>query len=269
MGFAQDNGYTPEDIAAIMSSLREGINAQFGTTYTVDNFAGTNFYKYFYALAQRIQSGEIKTSEIFTKLQQYFVITNEKISRPVVTSPGLIEKLETEGYIASLKPMIDADAGKISVCVDVDDADPDYAATKLDICTIIKDSTVAGCVTQGDQVESLTLTNGQSFDFKYALPDRVEVLLRLTVTLSENNQVVIKSPEDQKQALIDNIAAKYRLGKNFEPQRYFSVVDAPWAESVLLEWSDDDGANYHSTVFNAEFDDLFDVLLENIELVEA
>src|ERR1044072_8875219 len=112
MGFAQDNGYAPEDIAAIMSSLREGINAQFGTTYTVDNFAGTNFYKYFYALAQRIQSGEIKTSEIFTKLQQYFVITNEKISRPVVTSPGLIEKLETEGYIASLKPMIDADAGK-------------------------------------------------------------------------------------------------------------------------------------------------------------
>ena len=37
---------------------------------------GTNFYKYFYALAQRIQTNEIKTSEIFLKLQDYFKYTN-------------------------------------------------------------------------------------------------------------------------------------------------------------------------------------------------
>jgi hypothetical protein len=268
MGFAQESGYVPVDIATIMLSIMNNINTQFGTSYTADNFVGTNFYKYFYALAQKHQENEIKTAEIFLKLQQYFEITNELISRPVVTNPGLVEKLAAEGYIASVKPMIDADAGKIHICVDVDDADPDYAATKLAICTIIKDSTVAGAVTQGSESETIVLSNGQSFDFKFALPDPTPVLLRLTTTLSDNNQVVILSPEEQKQLLMDNIAARYRLGKNFEPQRYFSLTDAPWASDVLLEWSDDAGSNYYSTVFDAEFDDLFTFGLEDIELVE-
>ena len=33
---------------------------------------GTNFYKYFYALMQRLQENEIRTSEIVLKIQQYF-----------------------------------------------------------------------------------------------------------------------------------------------------------------------------------------------------
>jgi hypothetical protein len=269
MGFAKENGYTPVSIETIMSSIMTNINTQFGTTYTNETFVGTNFYKYFYALAQELQESEVLTSEIFAKLQDYFRVTNERISRPVATAPGILEKLETEGYIASVKAPIDGDAGKIFVCVNVDDGDDDYAETKLDICNIIRDSIAAGIVSQGDQVESIVLTNGQSFDFKYALPDPTEVLLRLTITTSENNQVVIQTPEEIKQKLMDNIEERYRLGKNFEPQRYFSVVDAPWASDVLLEWSDDAGSNYYDTVFDAAFDDLFVVLLENIELIEA
>jgi hypothetical protein len=90
----------------------------------------------------------------------------------------------------------------------------------------------------------------------------------LTITLSENNQAVIKSPEEIKAALLVNIAAKYRLGRNFEPQRYFSVVDAPWASDVLLEWSDDN-ATWHDEVFDAAFDDLFECDLADITLIEA
>jgi hypothetical protein len=269
MPFSQEAGYTPSTIQTIMDSLMVNINTQFGTTYTSESFVGTNFYKYFYALAQKLQANEISTSEIFAKLQQYIAITNERISRPVVTSPGLIEKLENEGYVASVKPMVDADAGKIHICVDVDETADDYADTKLDICTIIKDSTVAGAVTQGTEVETIVLSNGQSFDFKYNLPTRIEVLLRLTITLSENNQVVVGTPDETKIKLLDNINARYRLGRNFEPQRYFSVVDAPWASKVLLEWSDDDGGSWSSDVFDAEYNELFEVLLANIELVEA
>lgn len=269
MPYANDNGYTPATIQALMLSVMNNVNTQFSTTYTEETFLGTNFYKYFYALIQKLQENEVKTSEIFLKLQDYFEVTNERISRPTVTNPGLIEKLESEGYIASIKKPENADAGKVYICVDVDDSDPDYADMKEEICEIIKDSTVAGVVTQGSEVESIVLSNGQSFDFKFALPDREEVLLRLTTVLSENNQFVIKTPEEQKAALLANIVAKYRLGKNFEPQRYFTIVDAPWAESVLLEWSDDDGGNWHDEVFEAEFDDKFDVLLENISLVET
>jgi hypothetical protein len=269
MPFSQDEGYVPVAIADILDAIRGYLNTQFGTTYTAESFVGTNFYKYFYALAQRMAENETKTSEIFLKLQEYIDITNERISRPVATNPGIIEKLETEGYTASVKPMIDADAGKINICVDVDDAAPTYAATKLDICTIIKDSTAAGCVTQGAEVEAIVLSNGQSFDFKYHLPDRKTTLLRLTTVLSENNQLVIGDPDTTKANLLANIAANYRLGKNFEPQRYFGVVDAPWASSVLLEWSINAGADYFSTVYDANFDDLFECALADVTLVES
>ena len=272
MGFAKENGYIPLSIETIMDAIRVGVNTQFGTSYTSENFVGSNHYKYYYVGAQRLQGSEVKTSEIFQKVQDYITVTNQRISRPVTTAPGTIELLENEGYIASTKKPEVGDAGKRYICVDVDETDDEYAATKLAINTLISQSTVGGVVTMGDQVDSITLSNGQSFDFKYALPDRKIVKLKLTVTLSENNQVVIKTPEEQKATLLANIAAKYRLGRNFEPQRYYSVVDAPWAESVLLEWSadwDPGPATWHDEVFEAVFDDLFVISLENIELVEA
>jgi hypothetical protein len=269
MSFASESGYTPLTIETIMDAVMDGVNTQFGTTYTTETFIGTNFYKYFYALVQRMQENEIKTSEIFLQLQDYFATTNERISRPVVTNPGLIEAIEDYGYDCSVKEPIDADAGKIYICVDILADMVGYADAKADIAEIIKNSTVAGAVTQGAESTSIVLTNGQSFAFKYGLPTRYSVLLKLTITLSENNQVVVGNPDDVKLALIANIEADYRLGKNFEPQRYFTSEDAPWAESILLEWSNDAGANYHSTVYDSAYNVIFDVLLENITLIEA
>ena len=269
MSYASESGYTPITVEAMMLSVMENVNTQFGTTYTEETFIGTNFYKYFYALIQLLQENEVKTSEIFLKLQDYFALTNEKISRPVTTNPGIIEKLGSEGYLASVKKPIDADAGKLFICVDTDETADDYADTKLAINTIIKDSSVAGVVTQGTESSAIVLSNGQSFDFKFKLPNRIEVLLRLTITLSENNQVAIGDPDETKLLLLNNILSEYALGKNFEPQRYFSIDDAPWAQSVLLEWSDDDGATWESTVYDAAYDDLFVIDLANITLIEA
>ena len=269
MSFSSDNGYLPTAIDTIMLSFMDNINAQFGTTYTAETFIGTNFYKYFYAIAQRLQQNEVKTSEIFVKLQDYLALTNERISRPVVTNPGVIEKLLAEGYIASIKKPIDSDAGKIFIAVDVDDEDDSYDEEKLSIANIIKNSTVAGAVTQGTEVTALTLSNGQSFDFKFNLPNRIAVLLRLTVTLSENNQFVIDSPDDVKLRLIANIAERYQLGKNFEPMKYFTMQDAPWASKVLLEWSSNNGSTWNSTVYDANYDDLFETPLQNVTLIEA
>lgn len=269
MSYASESGYTARTIESMMLDVMAGVNAQFSLTYTAETFVGTNFYKYFYSLIQLAQENEVKTAEIFLKLQDYFAITNERISRPVTTNPGLIEKLGAEGYTASVKKPIDADAGKVFVCVDTDQTAQTYAAKKLAINTILKNSTVAGVVTQGTEVSAIVLSNGQSFDFKFLLPNRIAVLLKLTITLSENNQVAISDPDDTKLLLVGNILADYRLGKNFEPDRYFSISDAPWAQSVLLQWSDDNGVTYQSTVYDAEFDDLFLIDLANITLIEA
>lgn len=269
MGFALDSGYTPLTIEEIISQFRVGINDQFDTEYTVESFIGTNHYKWFYPIAQRASANEIKTSEIFAYIQQYITVTNQRIQRPVATSPGLIENFEAADWIASLKAPIEADAGKIYVCVDVDETDPDYDAGenwRLEINTIIKDSTAAGIVSMGTEIDTIVLSNGQPFDFKFNLPDREQPDVRLTLTLSDNNQVVVGSPESVKEKLIANIAEKYRLGKDFEPQRYFTTADAPWTSKVLLEY--DIGGGWVSSVFEAAYDDLFEILLENITVVE-
>lgn len=388
MGFASESGYTPASIQTILDAIMTEVNTQFGTSYTSETFIGTNFYKYAYAIAQRIQESEIKTSEIFNYLQQYFDETNERIQRPVATPGGVIEALAGAGYVASVKPIVEADAGTINVCVDVDDGDhasgnititsyanlvsgtddsvtvgattftaqvgaatpgattfqaatsnaatatslaaqinahatagalvraraagaivyitaiqggtagnsialgytdndtnvgatksgtalaggtanAEYADKKLAINTIISESVAAGIVSNGSEESTIVLSNGQSFDFAFHLPERIQPLLRLTLTLSENNQVVVGDPDDVKELLMTNIAARYSLGKNFEPQRYFAQSDAPWTSTVLLEYSLDAGATYVSTVYNADFDELFEIVLGNISIVEA
>lgn len=386
MSFSQDAGYLPNTIPQLMELVRVGVNEQFGTSYDTDTFLGTNFYKYFYALIQRLQENEVKTSEIFLRMQEYFVITNEEITRPNTTHPGIIDYFSERGYLVSTKPPLEADAGKLFVCVDVVDdhargnftitsyanlvsgtddsvavgattftaqsgaatpgagtfqaatsndltaeslatqinshatagalveavadgavvylraidrgtggnsialaytdndtnvgltksattllggisADEDYDDVRAEICGIIKDCCVAGVVSQGLETESITLSNNQSFDFKFSLPVRTQTDLKLTIVLSANNQFTILSDNDVKEKLLENILAKYRLGLDFEPQSYFSIIDAPWAASVLLEY--DIGAGFTSAIFEAEFDDLLEFEIGNITIVNS
>lgn len=270
MGFANDTGYVPVTIEELMSVVRENINTQFSTSYTVETFVGTNFYKFFYALMQRLQENEVKTSEIFLRMQEYFLVTNERVLRPNTTHPGIYDYFAAAGFLISTKEPNDTDRGKAFICVDVDDAADDYDETKLELCNLVKDCVVAGVVSQGTESETITMENGQSFDFKYNLPDRIPILLQLTITQSENNLFTVEDPSDVRQTLFDNINAKYKLGKNFEPQRYYSVVDAPWAAEILLEWKLDDGMDtFKSTVFEAEYDELLTFALEDISVVEA
>jgi hypothetical protein len=269
MSFAQDTGYLPNTISALMAIVRDNVNAQFGTSYVEETFLGTNFYKYFYALIQRLQENEVKTSEIFLRMQEYFNVTNENIQRPNTTHPGIISYFAARGWLASTKAPVVGDAGKIYICVNVDSTDPNYASKKLDICTIVKDCAVAGVISQGTESATITLPNLQSFDFKFNLPTKIPVKLKLTITLSANNQFTVKTHTEIAQALFVNINTRYRLGLAFEPQRYFSVVDAPWASSVLLQYSTDGGTTWSSTVYAAAYNELFTFAVSDISVVDA
>lgn len=268
MGFANDSGYTPATIDQLMLVVMNNVNTEFGTSYTSDTFLGTNFYKFFYALVQELQANEVKTSEIFLKLQDYFDLTNAAIDRPVVTNPGLAALFKTNGYIASIKPITDTDAGKLFVCVDVNTGDSNFAAEKLAINTLIMNSSVAGAVSQGAQTSAIVLSNGQTFTFKFDVPTVTNIHMRVTTTLSENNEFVIIDPTTQKQTILANVAAKYRLGLDFEPQRYYTVVDAPWAASVLVEYSIDGGSTYISSIAELAYNVKYALTLANLTLIE-
>jgi hypothetical protein len=267
MSFSQDNGYVPRSLPSLMEEIREAINLQFNTTFTTESFVGTNWYKYFYTLAQRALENETKTAEIFEKLKQYISTTNQRIQRPTVSLPGLIDSFTSQGYTASVKRNEIGDAGTVSVCVDVDDEADDYPATRLQICNLLKDFVAAGMVFMGTEEEEITLSNGQQFDFKFFLPTYIPVLLRLNLTVSDNQIVTIPSDETVRAAVLENVRSRYRLGWDFEPQRYYTLEDAPWAATILLEWSDDDGENWNDTVHEAVFTDLFTFALEDIAVV--
>jgi hypothetical protein len=269
MSFASNTGYVPNTVESLMNIVRENVNAQFLTAYTPETFVGTNFYKYFYALIQKLQENEVKTSEIFLKLQEYFRVTNDRILRPNTTAPGIVDYFKAKGFLVSVKPPQDADAGKLFICVDVDETADDYEATKLALCGYVKDCCVAGVISQGTEEEEITLANLQAFTFKYNLPTRTPVLLKLTITQSQNNQFVIQSPDWIVERLLNNLGEKYRLGMNFEPQKYFSVIDAPWAASILLEWSTDEGETWSSSVYASEYDEVFTFGPDSVSLVEV
>lgn len=267
MSYASENGYTPVSMNDIMEFIRVGVNAEFGTTFTPTTWVGSNWYKYFYVLTQRVLENETKTAEIFAKLQEYISLTNERIQRPSVSLPGLLDSFEANGYVASVKRNLIGDAGTISIAVDVDDDDPNYEATKLEINGLIRDFVVAGMVYIGDQESELTLSNGQQFDFAFSLPTRTPIILRATIDPSDNQQVTLPSDIEIRTAIFNNINSRYRLGWDFEPQRYYTQADAPWAADILLEYSYDEGENWVSVVYQATYTDLFTFGLGDITVV--
>lgn len=267
MTFLQDEGYLPQTIDELMSLLRENLNIQFNMNYDENTFAGTNWYKYIYAAAQLMQRNEIATSEIFVKLQQYISETNERIQRPSVSYPGLIDSFLANGYVISVDPQTNTNKGEISICVDVDSNGPDYAAEKLKICNLVKQFVAAGVTSQGDQVESIVLDNGQSFDFKFYLPTVKPTRLELTIAESDNNLLTVPSDEDIRFLLLENLRDRYRMGWDFEPQRYFNTKDAPWASNIQIRYSFDDGSSWNTIVYDANFKDLLTFSLEKIDVI--
>ncbi len=267
MSYANDTGYVPVTFAAMMNSIREAINLQFSTDYTEGTFIGTNWYKYFYVLVQKVLENEVKTAEIFIKLQEYIQTTNLRIQRPSTSLPGIIDTFIANGYVSSVKKNAVEDAGTVSVCVQTDDAADDYAVKRLQICNLLKDFVAAGMVFEGTETETIVLSNGQSFDFSFYLPTEIPVLLKLTITTTINQELAIPDDEAIRAQLEANVAARYRLGWDFEPQRYFTQVDAPWAATIKLEWSSDGGDNYFATVYSADFKDIYTFDLSNITVL--
>lgn len=268
MGFSAEAGYIPLEIDDIMDAIMAGVNSQFGTSYTSETFVGTGFYKFFYALAQRVQTNEIKASEIFLKVQTYFQNINAQIASPRVTPDGVIETMAAAGYVASVKPVIDGEQGEVRICVDPGhDGSPTFDE-KAEIGGLVKSCVPAGIISIGSYEELITLSNGQQFGFQFSVPFRRDVQLQLTITLSRNNQSAIADPEDTKQRLLDNIAERYGLGRDFEPERYFTVADAPWASDILLEYKLDGDVDWRTEVYEAAFDDLLVFALEDIEVIE-
>ena len=193
MSYEQENGYVPRTFDEIMSELRLGVNSQFNTTYDEETFLGTGWYKFLYPVVQRIQNNEVKTSEIFVYLAEYIVQQNLKISRPSVSQNGMVDAFKAAGYTASVEATREDTVGEIRIAVDLELDDPLFAEKKLEIATLMKNFTVGGTVSIGDQSEIITLSNGQAFEYKFKLANKQPIWFRVTLVDSINTAIAIPS----------------------------------------------------------------------------
>ena len=268
MPYSNTNDFTPDTLEDLMYQFMQGVNARFGTSYTVETFVGTGFYKYFYEVAQNILAAENTFAEIYAKLQDYFRHTNETIAIPKTPREGLIKTFKDAGYVISIEPQTQQNAGTLGVCVLVDTAGETYAAQKAQILTMLKDYTVVGLYYSGTERGDVTLSNGQVFEFGFYPPAKKEASLKLDITLSKNSTILADKEDEVKDKLLANLAQLYTLGNNFEPEKYFTISrDAPYASAVKLQWKTD-GA-YSAAVYQADFKDLWLFDKERIEVVIA
>lgn len=263
MAFNTEYGYVPESVDSIISRLIPYINTQFGTSYTDESFQGTNFYRFAYAIAQAMSVTEVDTGEIYNKLQDYFRATNETIITPKTPIEGLISVFNDADYEVSFDI---STAGTLGVCVNVDPNGEDYADQKAEIVSILALNTVAGLVFTGEEDGDYTFTNGQSFTFSFDTPDVIDTLLRVTVTISENNTTRIFSQAEIRDIIDTNIKAKYQLGNDFEVLKYLTTVDLPFAGEILFEYSINDGSTWETEIYDAAYTDLISYTKDDIEV---
>jgi hypothetical protein len=121
----------------------------------------------------------------------------------------------------------------------------DYATTKQAIIDRMHNWLSAALYYTGSETGTKTAINGQSFTYKYALPTPVDILVRITATTSANAKTPILNENQIRDIFDANFAELYRIGLDFEPEKYLEIArDLPFASNILLEYSEDAGATW-------------------------
>jgi hypothetical protein len=252
MAFDLINSYRPRTFDQILTAMTAEINTQFGTTYDTTTIIGTEFYRFFYAGAQEVMKAEAFTAEITAKMTDYIRTSNENINLPKSTIDGFIQALkrpEAEGGLgldSTIKNITDpAEGGHLFLVVDTDSGAAGYAELKQKIFDKQAAWLSAGLFYEGAETGTKTAINGQVFDYAFDLPTAVDILVRITVTVSANSTTPILNENQIRNIFNTNFSALYRIGLDFEPEKYLEIArDLPFASEILLEYSEDAGATW-------------------------
>ncbi len=121
----------------------------------------------------------------------------------------------------------------------------DYAALKQEIINKMGAWLSAGLYYTGTEEGTRIALNGQTFTYKFAMPDPVNILVRITATASANAKTPILNENQIRDIFDANFASLYRLGLNFEPEKYLEIArDLPFASDILLEYSENAGSTW-------------------------
>lgn len=270
MSYTVTNGYTPQSYEAILSAVVSEVNNQFGTSYSNEQFEGTNIWKVFYTGIQELLKIENKISELSSKLQDYIRTQNEELLIQRSSVDGFIQGIEEElNIISSIRPIETEDeAGTLAVAVDLDSDSEDYSDKKNQIIERMHKWLTAGLFYEGTERGQVTATNGQEFEYGFNLPTETPLKINIRITVSDNKSLFVLTTNEIKEKFIANFKEKYRLGFDFEPQTYLCLdKDLPFASAYEVEYSTDGGSSYKNEVLKAMYDEKFvfgpdDVIVE-------
>lgn len=248
------NGYKPRIFAELLQDYVDEINLQYGTSYDTTSIVGTNFYKIGYTAIQLIMQAEANFAETYVKLTDYIRNSNQKITLPKSTISGFIAGLlapESEGglgLISTIKDITDpAEAGYMFLVVDTDPFASNYATIKQGIIDRMHNWLTCALYYNGTEIGTKQAVNGQNFTYKYALPTKIDILVKITITSSKNAKTPILNENQVRDIFNTNFANLYRLGLDFEPEKYLEINrDLPFASNILLEYSENSGSTWLS-----------------------
>ena len=270
MAYDRSQGYMPRTAGDIMESLRVRTNEYLGTNYTMQEFEGTNIYKVAYPLMQEIMQSENNLSMIFSKYADYISEVNQSINAPAVVRDSIIRKINELGVDCSLKQLDPAEAGNIFLCCDLNPADDNYSYLVDRIGNIMLENISAGTVSNGSVSINKQLENGQVETFKFELPTKTAILLKLTLQISRNNDQYIPTDSETKEILLNNLNKYYKLGNDFEPEKYAEINrDFPCCSEVILEYSLDNGTTWTDAVAQLSYDTKYTVNSGDITIVRT
>jgi hypothetical protein len=255
----RNNAYIPPTFEEILEVLIAQWNSEFGTSYDLDTFKGTNAYRFAYVFIQTQLQEHAVIGDIFAKLKDYFEDVNAVIKTPTTTNSGIIDAFADKGYSAAVRDNAISEAGHIGIAVDVDPASEDYVVRKQEILTTIKDNTVAGIYCDGDEAGELQLSNGQVKTFRFEIVEKIPTDIRITITYARGSNYARETAENVKEKLLVNLKNLYGTGQDFAPEKYFEIYrDAPYSQNIELEYRNEKtSAQWVKGVYYSQYYELF------------
>ena len=80
-------------------------------------------------------------------------------------------------------------------------------------------------------------------------------MVKVTIDVSDNTLLKIPTTNEVKALFLKNFAERYRLGFDFEPQNYLCRDDVPFAGSIVIEYSQDDGITWATAVLDLDYNE--------------
>lgn len=255
MSFSLENGYTPRDFDSIVDEFRQNINIEYDQNLTAEQFKGSGWYKLIYSATQLVATAEGNISELSNKLIDYIRKVDEEIQLPKSSVDGIMTHLKDDlGLISSVKPTEEADRGYLYIAVDVDNESTDYAEKKKMILEKLKEYCTAGLYFDGAESGEVVASNGQPFTFGYDLPTKVNMQVKITVTISDNTTDYILNSQAIEEKFTENFNSMYKLGLDFEPEKYLNIRnDLPFASKIKIEWSINEGSDWSEDVWKSAY----------------